>query len=186
MHCKQTPETWRRWGRGRWLCYCSLQICCSMSAGIAAENTKLNDNDISYKNIHWALFCLQNSTWSLSLLTILNSSLAFLDPKVLRAQLAFCRAFINVKKVSRKLLSYFDKWQIIWNSLWVLLTALSSEKIKNKTTCRAAGESAITSAACFRARLALCSPSAAITFFKICSFSMITLISINCVRVTRK
>ena len=170
MHCKQTPETWRRWGRGRWLCCCSLQICCSMSAGIAAENIKLMI--LSYH--------------TLSLLTILNSLLAFLDLKVLRAQLAFCRAFINVKKVSRKLLSYFDKWQIIWNSLWVLLTALSSEKIKNKPTCRAAGESAITSAACFRARLALCSPSAAITFFKICSFFMITLISINCTRATRK
>ena len=147
---------------------------------------QVDDNVISYKNIHWALFCLQNPTWSLSLLTILNSLLAFLDLKVLRAQLAFCRAFINVKKVSRKLLSYFDKWQIIWNGLWVLLTALSSEKINNKPTCRAAGESAITSAACFRARLALCSPSAAITFFKICSFFMITLISINCIRATRK
>ena len=39
-------------------------------------------------------------------------------------------------------------WQLWW--LW--------------KTCNAAGESAMTSAACFRARLALCSPSAAITF----------------------
>ena len=186
MHCKQTPETWRRWGRGRWLCCCSLQICCSMSAGIAAENTKL-----TIMSYHTRIFTRPFSVSKTQLgprliLTILNSLLAFLDLKVLRAQLAFCRAFINVKKVSRKLLSYFDKWQIIWNSLWVLLTALSSEKIKNKTTCRAAGESAITSAACFRARLALCSPSAAITFFKICSFFMITLITINCVRANRK